>query len=243
VARAARFFAASDDLGHFPSHEATLRALQGRGFDPKLCIDVGAHVGDWTRTFKGVFPSCAVVMIDALPSLATELASCASEFADVEYVVSLLASRDGVELPFYVMGTGSSVYEEQSPFNRTVQYMTTVTLDRAVRHIDQRADFIKLDVQGSELEILSGGGERLSEAHAVLLEASLIPVNRGAPSVLTVLNCMDRAGFQLADFCSQVRQGDGVLWQADLLFIRKDSPILPTPTSIHASRMSVEHQT
>lgn len=75
--------------------------------------------------------------------------------------------------------------------------------------------------------MLKGGSRALSGAEAVLVEASLVPVNSGCPLIADVVDYLDKRGFRLFDFCSQVRRLDGVLWQTDLLFLRSGSQFLP----------------
>ena len=81
-------------------------------------------------------------------------------------------------------------------------------------------NMVKLDTQGYELEVLRGASRVLASVEVVLLEVSLIPINKGAPSFAEVVRFMADRGFKLFDFCSQIRRKDGVLWQSDLLFFR-----------------------
>ena len=84
-------------------------------------------------------------------------------------------------------------------------------------------------MQGYELEVLKGGEHVLSQPEAVLLEASLVPTNAGTPLVADVVRFMDDRGFRLVDVCGEIRRRDGVLWQADLLFLRTTSRLMPAP--------------
>ena len=93
----------------------------------------------------------------------------------------------------------------------------------------RRPDFLKLDTQGYELEVLKGAGETLLASQTVFLEASLIPVNVGCPLIANVVAFMTDHGFNLYDFCSQHRLRDSVLWQTDLLFLNRASGLMPRP--------------
>ena len=57
----------------------------------------------------------------------------------------------------------------------------------------RRVQLLKLDVQGYELEVLKGADGLLSAAEVVLLEASLIPVNKGCPLIADVIRFMDES--------------------------------------------------
>jgi hypothetical protein len=106
---------------------------------------------------------------------------------------------------------------------------TSVRLDTLLKRYPP-PDFIKLDVQGYELEVLKGGPQSLHAATAILMEASTLPINQGCPLIADVFAFMDQADFRLFDFCTQVRLRNGILWQTDLLFLKKAR--FPTDPSI-----------
>ncbi|MBI3461669.1 MAG: FkbM family methyltransferase [Planctomycetes bacterium] len=214
----------------FPSILGSLVCLRSWGFRPKLAVDVGAYHGDWTRLFKQVFPESAVVMVEAQEQKRPILESVCQSFpGDVSYQMALLARQEGTPVRFVEMETGSSVFEEASPYPRHVVEKTARTLDGLLAEAAARVDFLKLDVQGYELEVLAGAPQSLKSAKAVLMEASLLGANAGCPLIFDVMKFMDAAGFRLADFCSQIRRRDGALWQTDLLFVRADAGLLPDP--------------
>jgi len=216
---------------NFPSVFRSLQVLARLGFEPGFCVDVGAYHGEWTKIFKSVFPGSRMLMIEAQEGKRAVLTSVANGFGSgVELEIALLGPTDGAEVEFQEMETGSSVFAESSPYPRTSTTRQTHTLDSVLKKGDRpRADFLKLDVQGYELEVLAGASEALAQVEALLLEVSVLPVNKGCPLFAEVVAFADRAGFQLFDFCSQVRRNDGVLWQTDLLFLKKGSRYAPEP--------------
>ncbi|TAF74506.1 MAG: hypothetical protein EAZ53_08985 [Bacteroidetes bacterium] len=57
-----------------------------------------------------------------------------------------------------------------------------------------------------------------------MIEVSFIDIYKNGPLVLDVLNFMDKNDFQAYDICSLMRRPlDKALFQADLLFVKKDS--------------------
>jgi FkbM family methyltransferase len=217
--------------GGFPSIDNALRTVRWLGLDPQFAVDAGAYHGDWTKLFKAVFPDSRVLMIEAQDAKRPLLDQFAAQYGgDVRVETALLGAADGRSVPFVEMETGSSVFEERSPFERRFVNKTMQRLDTILAAGGYpRVDFLKLDVQGYELQVLEGAPVALAQASAVLLESSLLPVNTGCPLIADVMQFMDRAGFRLFDFCSQIRRKDGVLWQTDLLFLRKESPACPAP--------------
>ena len=217
----------------FPSMEASLAILKHWGYYPSNVIDVGAYNGDWTRMFKEVFPASKILMIEAQANKTYILDDVCIDFqGDVFSEIALLGADHRKEVEFIQMKTGSSVFEENSSIKRNRKKIPQITLDSL---IDQRykkfhpIDFLKLDVQGYEIEVLKGAMNLLKHTEFVLMEASLIPINQGSPLIYEVMSFMENHGFRLLDFCSDSRRNDGALWQTDLLFIRSNSEFLPKP--------------
>ena len=75
--------------------------------------------------------------------------------------------------------------------------------------------------------MLKGAATILTRTEFVLLETSLIPINKGCPLIFEVMAFMAEKGFRTMDFCSHIRRTDGALLQTDLLFINKQSRFLP----------------
>ncbi len=156
---------------------------------------------------------------------------CEKYSGEVAFETALLGAQTGEEVEFIQMETGSSVFEESSPYARKRIKKKLQTLDNLLEKHQgfQQIDFLKLDVQGYELEVLKGASSILKRAEFVLLETSFIPINKGCPLILEVMIFMDTMGFRPFDFCSQVRRKDGTLWATDLLFINNHSSWLPDP--------------
>jgi hypothetical protein len=89
-----------------------------------------------------------------------------------------------------------------------------------------RPDFLKLDVQGYELEVLKGGERALSSTRAVLLEVSFIPFFERMPVALDVVNFMAARGFMWYDVLGIYRRrSDDALMQMDVMFVPKADPL------------------
>lgn len=207
----------------------SLKNLRLLGFNPGNIIDIGAYVGNWTRLAKKTFPESNILMIEAQPDKIQSLEKVITEFPGTIMCKNCLLGpekRDGVS--FFLLETGSSVLYEQSDFSREKVTYPMITLDDLMLEVGWfKADFIKLDVQGYELEVLKGAEKILQTAEVILMEVSLIKINQGAPLVSEVLEFMEKRGFRLYDICSFIRRpSDNALWQSDMLFVRNDSAML-----------------
>ncbi len=208
----------------FDSQMAAFHTLKSLGWTPTHCIDVGAYHGKWSRACRSVFPDAGVLMIEAQEGKQGILNEVVSEFPHkLACEIALLGASDGTEVEFVEMRTGSSVLEESSYFPRQKKKSTLTRLDTLLKKHPafDRAQLLKLDTQGYEIEILKGAPNLLQQVQVVLLEASLIPVNKGAPLFSEVVEFMSDCSFKLFDVTSQVRRKDRVLWQTDLLFVRE----------------------
>jgi len=234
IGRAGSFF--GDSL-KYPDMALSLRNLARLGFRPRFIVDVGAYQGEWTQLCRAAFPETPVLMVEAQPGKMEGLRAIAGALGgDVQVANALLGPEDGVEVVFQEMETGSSVFPESSPRERQSRTMPTTRLDSLLKKTGAPpVDFLKLDVQGYELEVLKGGAQALGQAEVVLLEVSLMPVNAGAPPFEAFITFLDQAGFRLFDLCGEGRRRDGVLWQMDLMFLRKGSPLTPKPIIDHTN--------
>ena len=213
------------------SLEASLRSLARLGFQPQRIVDVGAFQGDWARYAKKAFPRAEILMIEAQDRMRAALEATKDELGGgVDFHIALLGPAPAESVPFYELETGSGVLFEQSSVTRNVVQIPMETLDEVVKNfMPGGADFLKLDVQGYELEVLKGGTKVLKSAQAVVMEVSLLPVNRGAPLLHDVTHFMLGAGFVAYDICGLVRRPlDNALWQIDLIFLKEGSALRAT---------------
>jgi hypothetical protein len=124
---------------------------------------------------------------------------------------------------------GESFYRENTNYYSdsfiNPYYINTETLDNLFPN--ESFDFIKIDTQGSEIDILVGGKLLVQSTEYILLEVSITNYNIGAPLIKDVLNYMDSIGFIMVDIwnCGYANRVPGKhyddLCQIDVLFTRK----------------------
>ena len=116
---------------------------------------------------------------------------------------------------------------ENSNVPRHVVQLPMMTLDDLVERTGFPAPtFIKLDVQGYELEVLKGSTKTLVGAEFVLLEVSISQYNEGSPLIDEVLAWMRNNGFVTYELWGLSRHRDGTLVQVDVLFIKSNSHLI-----------------
>lgn len=208
--------------------EIVYRRLAARGFRPGGLIDIGAFRGGWTRMARDIFSDPPALMVEPQGKLIPSLQEFAATERGVSLAHALLAADAGRDVAFNEMGTGSSMFAEASDAPRTVHRMTTTTLDAVAADAlpDARELFLKIDVQGAELEVLRGGTATLARAALVQLETALLPYNAGAPLLPEVTAWMAERGW-LPIEVSGFSRPRGELAQIDLLFAPEPSPLRP----------------
>jgi FkbM family methyltransferase len=205
---------------------AAYQRLRDRGFRPQSIIDIGAHIGDWTRVIKQTFPDVPVLMVEARDQTQNQLDAVVADFADVRLVLALLGAREGEVVTFYVQGSGSSLYPERSDVERSAVQAVTTTVDTLAGALPGPL-FLKLDVQGAELDVLRGAAATLKRTEIIQLEVPLLPYNEKAPDFEEVIGFMSERGFVPYDIAGFVRPFGQHLVQVDLLFVPRQSPLRP----------------
>lgn len=196
------------------------------GYQPTLVIDVGAFRGEWTKNVLPIFPGAKFIMIEPQEDKTALLADLAARESRVHFIKTLVGKSKQERVTFYEMESGSSVYEEQTNHPRDRKEYSMRTLDDAIKaYLPADEIFLKMDVQGAELDVLEGAEETLARCNFVLLEASLLNYNRGAPQLAEVIRYLDEKGFVVFDCCDMRREKNGVLFQVDFIFTRKESVI------------------
>lgn len=198
-----------------------------RGFNPKIIYDIGANHGDWTREMKNLYTESTYHLFEAFEEN--------NKYnTEPSYHNVLLSKEDNKIVDFYCIkdgfNTGNSMYLELShafdPNNYYTIMKKTRTLDSYIQEKNiPFPDFIKIDVQGAELDVLEGGQKSLENATMVLLEVSIHRYNKGSPLLADVVEYMNKHNFQVIDIIEN-HIIHGYLAQVDLLFAKKTSGYL-----------------
>ena len=207
--------------------EVTYSRLKNCGFRPSCVVDVGAHIGQWTRTTKRIFSDVPFVMIEARDEMRPDLERTATEFADVKYHIALLGPKESAAVVFYTQGSASSLYRERSDAPMTQTSLPMTTLDNILSTSTRAPLFLKLDLQGGELDVLRGANATLKKTEIVQLEIALLPYNDKAPTAAEVITFMDKQGFAIYDIAGFIRPNGKDLVQLDVIFVRKTSNLRP----------------
>ena len=193
-------------------------------FEPNSILDIGANVGQFYNEIKPIFPDSYYYLIEGNDSCEVVL-----ESLNVDYSICLLSDIEK-EVDFYIRKneprcTGNSIYRENTSFydddQIVIEKKQTKTLSNLLNN--QTFDLIKIDVQGSEIDIINGGLDIFKNAKGILMEISLIEYNQNAPTKEFVYNYMDKLGFTPIEHIGDINHPLTYdLIQQDILFLNKN---------------------
>lgn len=161
-------------------------------------LDIGMAHGHFSRMFHELYPDAVITGVEC-----NERDSHFLDPLPFNVVYACLGAQK-CEQTFYVnkndpVGGGSSFYLE-----RTGAFTEAEAQTKPIQRLDDLADgsqydFIKIDTQGSELDIIQGGKETIRKAKYLLLELSFVPYNEGAPLIDDILPTVRELGFRMID--------------------------------------------
>ena len=196
-------------------------------FIPKTIVDIGAYHGEWTKEMQEIFPNSSFLMVEPMSEKATLLENIAAQSnGKIRFEQALLAAQANQEVIFHQSETASSIlseHKENDEFEKITKKTTTLALLLEKNQIN-KIDFLKIDTQGYELEILRGATEALKNIDVILLEVSLLDIHKNVPLLHEVCSFMYQYGFVTYDICSFTRRPlDRALWQTDFIINKENS--------------------
>jgi FkbM family methyltransferase len=136
--------------------ESLLFKILTNGIAINTVYDIGAFKGEWAKELSKMLAIESKIYLFE-PNLAYNEILASTRFP----FFNLLLSSSVKSTPFYAIeSTGDSIFKEIGTHYRNVEptFMMTTTLDLARSELNiPLPDLIKIDTQGSEIEILKGG--------------------------------------------------------------------------------------
>jgi len=169
------------------SNNLRLHKLKELGFNPNTILDIGAHTGQFYEWAKNIWPDAFIWMIEANDCHEATLKNLSSE-------------TNYWDIPQLVM-----------EIPKTLQTLDSMFTD------DSIFDFIKMDTQGSELDIIKGGKHLCSKAKYILLEVAVTQYNDNAPLENEVITFMNDFGFSEGLTIGEHYDGNKII-QKDIVF-------------------------
>lgn len=168
--------------------------------DADVVIDIGANIGEFSRAVVG--RASRLVAIDPDPNVWEALSRNLGGFSNATVLQRAMSDADS-QVEFYV-----STKNADSSLVQPAQYSETVSLnamrlDTLIEELGiERVDFLKLEAEGWEPEILAGAKRTLGITRKIAVDAG--PERQGQTTSDEVITMLRDAGFEVS------RRGDMV---------------------------------
>jgi FkbM family methyltransferase len=189
---------------------------KNKKFIPSVIYDIGASIGSYAKFNHILFPDAKIILFEAddffIPRYKGE-----------DYHIVCLGDEDNKEVTFFNETRHNGFPQAHSCFPsgflnlNTFKTLKTCKLNTIVKEKSlPKPDLIKINVCGSELDIIKGGEEIIKEAKYLIVNLQNTYVYYGAPLAKEVCPYIMSLGFECEDMLDSY--GNGFI---DYVFINK----------------------
>lgn len=200
--------------------------------DYRSIIDVGANRGQFALLAARRFPNASLTCFEPQARPRRILSHVMADHPRVRLVDHALAASSGTSVLHITHADDSSsllqttkLQVDTFPGTHVVDQLpvTTTRLDE-LSYLDDldRPTLLKIDVQGTELEVLTGARRMLDRVDSVLVECSFVELYEGQALADEVISFLHGHGFRLAHMVAPTLADDGRIVQADMVFERTE---------------------
>lgn len=202
--------------------------LKARGVELRCIVDGGASDGRWTREVQQIYPQAEYFCIE--PRL--ECKNALEALQGKVTIIPFLVGREACEADFFVHDLQSSVYRNtRNEAYGAPSVKRMVTLDQLAAQYFIYPSYLKLDLQGGELEAIKGAQRIIETSKPIIqLETNLMPFYHGIPVFHEVIAYMASIGYVAYDFTDGLRRTlDQALGNIDVIFVDEESELRANP--------------
>lgn len=180
----------------------------------KVIYDIGSYLGEFTKTTQQILPDATYHLFE--PNVVHN-----DWVKDLGRVHNLYLSNEVKQAEFYSSNISSdSFYKEFTGVHENIEPLkvTTTALDRYVKEQGlEYPDLIKIDTQGSEIDILLGAKECAKKAEFVILECPVVEYNRNGMLFNDYIAYMFSINY-VPVYLTEVHFLNGIICQLDVAF-------------------------
>lgn len=219
------------ELARLQSDDIRYAWLRSLGIDTVL--DIGAHKGEFAALIRSILPRAMIYSFEPLTTCFEELVRSMGRDSRFRALNMALGAHEG-ESTFHesAWSPSSSLLEmtelHKRAFPHTGEHTTTFVsvkrLDDVAPSLDLGSHIlVKIDVQGAEDHVLSGGEQTILAADLILIETSFLELYKGQMLFNDIAEYLNRLGFKyMGSFGPSARHPiDGSNLYEDSIFIKR----------------------
>lgn len=196
-------------------------------------VDVGANRGQFSLFSRRLNPQASIIAFEPLAAARTVYERVLGADPRVRCYPVAIGASDGNATMFVTARDDSSsllpIAEAQKQiFGTTPRATESVTVRRLSQVISasdiQAPGLLKIDVEGTELDVLSGADDLLSRFSAIYVECSYVALCERQALAQDIIAWLQPRGFVVRGVFNQQHYPDVGAVQADFLFVRSDAP-------------------
>ena len=203
-----------------------LKKIKDKKYYPDVIFDIGCYHGEWTKKCLQIFPDSTYHLFDGNEH---NQVNQLNVHKNVHIHNNVILNDSITEVDWFKReSTGDSFLKEKTYFfnNCEIIKRKTISLTEYIKQTNLLKDpkniLIKIDTQGSELNVLKGSTLILSNTDFIILEVPLFgEYNEGAPKFLDYMLFMDSIGFIPYDIVNTNHFTCAFNVQIDICFINK----------------------
>ncbi len=222
-----------DKLQHL---RQAVRFIKSNSVNPKdIIIDIGAANGEILMFLQTDFPTNPFYAFEPNPAFQDILHLKSKKSMNIKIRNIALSNKPG-EMPFFVNSNSltsslkkadsSLLKHKKHPYESSMilekELLVQVnTLDNEFADNSENVLLIKLDVQGAELDVLSGGTQLLQRTKYILTEMQKHKFYENSSSYDVVDRFLQNQGFELVDIIANYRREGLWLEEYDAIYRNK----------------------
>ena len=205
-------------------------------FEVKTVFDVGAHIGQSALAFRQQFPKANIYTFEPSEETFNTLQQACSHDSKIHPYQLAISDVNGAK-EFFITEDQTcnsllessrelktqKLHEKLKPVgSSTVQCQTLETF--CDQHSIEDIEFLKMDIQGAELQALAGGAELFTSGRVkvVFCEVQFSPMYKNACGFSAISDAMKEFGYPLYGLYNLYHfKSDGLLW-GDAIFVNPD---------------------
>ena len=200
--------------------------------NPAAVVDVEVNMGQFLHLARKLWPDAVIIGVEPTPDLCRRMEEIYQ--GDARVVMHQCAAGDETgEAEFFITRNhqNSSLLPPSDSFGDDRPDDGVVAREKVqVRRCDDLLEgddgpfFVKIDVQGAELEVLKGFGPRIVDVATIVIEAPFEKAYEGASDFDAIYRYLSERGFAYEGALGTLTSpATGRVRQEDAVFVRKEA--------------------